>query len=178
VSAGNHAAKPEFVLHLKDVKCDEGDDFALEAAIHRAFKNTDLIEWKKNGEFLVNSVGNSLNRFNENLFTDSEFELSCSGNTCTLSFRSAKRHDAGQYEISLVELDAIPEPGREPMVIKSKCSVVVTSYVEKSEVVRPMARVLKVSEGETIRLECGFNKRPERVEWSKNSQRLLPIRTR
>lgn len=172
-----NSAKPEFVLHLKDVKCNEGDNFVLEAGIHRSFTSTDLIEWKKNGEFLVNSVGNSLNRFNENLFTDSEFELSCSGNKCTLSFKNAKRHDAGQYEINIVELDAIPEPGREPMVMKSKCSVSITSYVEKSEIVKPLVKLLKVNEGETIRLECSFNKRPERVDWTRNGQLLAPIQT-
>ncbi len=104
--------KAEFVLHLQDVKCDEGDDFQLVGSIHRNLQSTDLIEWKKNGEFLVNSVGNTLNRFNESLFVDSEFELSCAGNTCTLEFKNAKRHDAGVYELNIVELDAIPEPGK------------------------------------------------------------------
>ncbi len=110
--ASDKSNKAEFVLHLQDVKCDEGDDFQLVGSIHRNLQSTDLIEWKKNGEFLVNSVGNTLNRFNESLFVDSEFELSCAGNTCTLEFKNAKRHDAGVYELNIVELDAIPEPGK------------------------------------------------------------------
>lgn len=169
--------KPEFVLQLQDIRCNEGDDFDLKAAIVRNLTNTDLIEWKKNGEFLVNSVGNTFNRFNENLFSNAEFELSCSGNECSLEFKKAKKTDAGQYEINIVELDAISEPGKEPVIIKSKCNVFVTSYVEKSDIMKTLPRLLKLNEGETIQLECQFNKKPERVEWQRNAVQLTPTQS-
>jgi len=167
----------DFLIHLQDVKCDEGDDFQLVGALHRNLQSTDLIEWKKNGEFLVNSMGNTLNRFNENLFVDSEFELSCAGNTCTLEFKNAKRHDAGVYELNIVELDKIPSSqtgSGQPLVYKSKCTVNITSYIAKPDIVKPLPRGLKLNEGETLKLECQFSKKPDRVDWQRNSIKLTP----
>jgi len=39
--------------------------------------------------------------------------------------------------------------------------------VEKSEILKPIPRVLKLNEGETLKLECEFDKKPEKVNWYK-----------
>jgi len=168
--------KTEFLSNLKDIRCNEGEDFELECTLNRNLRDVDLIEWKKNNEFFVNSVGSNYNRFNENLLSDSEFEFINDENKCILRFKNCKRSDAGQYELNIVELDDMPEPGKEPVVIKSKCNVCITNYVEKSEIVKQLPRIAKLVEGDTIRLECQLNKKPERVQWYRNSIELVPFK--
>jgi serine/threonine protein kinase len=167
--------KTNFISHLKDVRCNEGDDFEIECNLNRNLRDVDLIEWKKNNEFFVNSVGSNYNRFSENLLSDSEFEFINSDNKCILRFKNCKRSDAGQYELNIVELDDIPEPGKEPVVIKSKCNVFITNYVEKSEILKQLPRTVRLIEGDTIKLECQLDKKPERAQWYRNSIELVPV---
>lgn len=155
----------EIVRPLEDQRVSEGDCIQLECFLNRDIRDTDLVEWKRNGEVLVNSIGHSLNKYNQNLVND--FDLVCDGNRCALIIRNAqKRRDSGQYEVNLIELDDLDDGRREaPHKVKSTCNVFITSYVEKSEILKPIPRVLKLNEGECIKLECEFDKKPETVNW-------------
>ena len=46
--------RTEIVRNLQNIKCNEGDDIRLDIGLNRILKDNDLIEWKKNGEFLFN----------------------------------------------------------------------------------------------------------------------------
>jgi len=64
--------------------------------------------------------------------------------------------------------------GMQPVVMKSKCTVHVTSYIEKPDIVKGLPRTLKLNEGETLRLQCHLSKKPERLDWLLNSTKLTP----
>lgn len=155
--------KVEIEIPLKDQRVSEGESIELECFLNRDVQDSDLVEWKRNGEVLVNSIGHSLNKYNQNLVND--FDLVCEGNRCALTIRNAQKRDSGQYEINLIELDDLDGRREAPNKVKSKCNVFVTNYVEKSEIVKAIPRVLKINEGETFKLECEFDKKPETVKW-------------
>ncbi len=163
----------ELIKGLEDVRCAEGDSIDLEVRLNRDVRVSDLIEWKKNGTFLVNSVGSDLNRYNENILK--EFELFSSANVCRLSVKNCHKKDAGVYEVSIIQLDDLNHSDKEPVILKSKCNVHVSSYVEKCEIVKQLPRTLRLNEGETMRLECMLDKQPERLNWYRNSVELIPI---
>lgn len=148
---------------LEDKRVSEGEEIELECLLNRSIRDTDLIEWKRNGEILVNSIGHSMNKYNQNLVND--FDLECDANRCMLIIRNAQKRDSGQYEINIIEMDDLDSRREAPTKVKSKCNVFVTSYVEKSEILKPIPRVLKLTEGETLKLECEFDKQPEKVNW-------------
>lgn len=156
-------ARVEIVRPLQDQRVSEGENIQLECFLNRDIRDTDLVEWKRNGEVLVNSIGHSLNKYNQNLMND--FDLQCDANRCALTIRNAQKRDSGQYEINLIELDDLDARREAPHKVKSTCHVYITSYVEKSEIVKPIARVLKLNEGECLKLECEFDKKPETVKW-------------
>jgi hypothetical protein len=164
--------KTEIVKSLQSLKCNEGEDIRLKIGLNRAFKENDLIEWKKNGEFLINSIGKNVNRYNDKLIDN--FQLILDEEICELVIKNCRKQDSGLYEISLIELDQVPEQKKEPIVVKSKCNVNVLSYVEKSEIIKQLPRVLKLNEGDNVRLDCVLNKQPERISWYHNSIELVP----
>ena len=157
--------RAEIVKPLEDQRVNEGEDIELECLLNRNLRETDLVEWKRNGEVIVNSIGHSLNKYNQNLVND--FDLVCEDNRCALTIRKAQKRDSGQYEMNLIEMDDLDGKRAAPNKVKSKCNVFVTSYVEKSEILKPIPRVLKLNEGETLKLECEFDKKPEKVNWYK-----------
>lgn len=153
----------EILRPLQDQRVSEGGAIELQCFLNRDVRDTDLVEWKRNGEVLVNSIGHSLNKYNQNLVND--FDLVCDGDRCALTIRNAQKRDSGEYEINLIELDDLDGRRKAPNKVKSKCNVYVTSYVEKSEILKPIARMVKMSEGDTLKLECEFDKKPETVNW-------------
>ena len=164
--------KTEITKHIQNLKCNEGDDIVLEIYLNRSIKDNDIIEWKKNGEFLVNSIGTNINRYNDNLL--SNFSLTSNNEKSTLVIKNSHKKDGGQYEISLIELDNLTEQPKEPILVKSKCNVNVISYIEKSEILKQLPRVLKLNEGDNMRLDCILDKQPAKVAWYHNSIELIP----
>jgi hypothetical protein len=162
-----HKFRTEILQNLQNVKCSEGDEINLEITLNRSLKDNDLIEWKKNGQFLVNSIGANNNN-NSNDVDNVQFVTT--QEKCALTIKNCTKNDSGQYEMSLIELDA----HKEPVVVKSKCSVNVVSYVEKSEILKQLPRMLKITEGDNIRLDCSLDKQPDKLNWYHNSVELVP----
>ncbi len=145
--------KTEVSKGLSDVQSTEGEPITLECLFNRNLHSNHLIEWKKNGETI---------RPSPNIL------FSCDGNKCLLHIKQSTKADVGQYELSLIELNAPTSDN----ITKSKCQVHVTSYVDKAEIVKQLPRMLKLNEGEVLRLECTFDKKPESVAWSRNSTQI------
>ena len=162
--------KSEFIKHLKDVSCDEGETFELSCEFSRGLRDTDLVEWKRNGEFLVNSVGATPGRFDESFLKDCEVEVVCETNKCSLTVRNCHRGNAGNYEINVVALE--PHQGKDPVVVKSACSVIIIP--RKTNIMRPLPATLRINEGETLSLESFTSRKPSETHWFHNSIEIQP----
>jgi hypothetical protein len=145
--------KTEVSKGLADVQSTEGETITLVCEFDRELHSNHLVEWKKNGETIRPSPN---------------IEFVCEANKCLLIVTRCSKADAGAYELSLVELNATTADN----VTKTRCQVHVTSYVDKAEVVKQLPRMLKFNEGDTLRLECTLDKKPESVAWSRNSTQI------
>ena len=153
----------QLVRPLNDLKCTENDTIHLECAFSRDLNAHDLIEWKKNG-ITVRPAFN--------------VEFICEANKCILRISACSKADAGFYELCLVELNKHQQLSDNDAVLKSNCQVYVTSYVDKAEILKQLPRLLKLNEGETLRLETVLDKKPESVNWYRNSaQHITPEET-
>ncbi|CAF0740265.1 unnamed protein product [Brachionus calyciflorus] len=160
--------KTEIVKPLEDVRIDEGDNLDLEIYLNRNINENDLIEIKRNGQFLLSSIGGDLNKYNDKVLQD--FDINSDGDRFAFSLKNCKKTDSGLYEFNLIEIGDMDKG----IVCKSKCNVFVSSYVEKAEIVKPLPRVVKFDEGERIKLECVLDKSPERTLWYHNSVQIVP----
>ncbi|RMZ97957.1 hypothetical protein BpHYR1_008185, partial [Brachionus plicatilis] len=165
----NNKNKTQITLPLKDCQIREGQNVHLEIGLNRILTDQDVIEVKRNSEFLLLSTGGgNLTNYDQNFMKD--FELDSDGTKFSLSIKNCDKSFDGEYEFNLIEMDA-----GQANALRTKCTVSVLSYSPKCEIVKPLPRMVRIDEGEVIRLECELDKKAERSVWFHNSLKIEPV---
>ena len=159
-----------FIEPLLNVACNEGESITLFCRVNRPIHDTDVIEWKKNKNPLINAIGVNVDKFDSNILLNRNCEVLFNNNECGLILHNALLNDAATYEISIVEKSNT----NKSRLIESKANVQVIEKHEKCEVVKLLPKTVKVPEGDTLKLEVKLNKEPKNVEWFKNSLKIYP----
>ena len=159
-----------FTEPLKNVNCNEGESITLFCRINRPIRDGDIIEWKKNKIPLINAVGVNVDKFDRNVLQNRNCEVLFNNNECGLILHNGILNDSAVYEINIID----GSKSAQPTSIECKANVQVTEKYEKCEVVKLLPKTVKVSEGDTLKMEVKLNKEPKKVEWFKNSLKIYP----